>query len=115
MSCNCNKAFSVPVGVIKLNLGVYESYQNVFVIFETATGRTDVIQADCDVSGNIIIPTPDLRLNTPYQVTIAESNDPALSPQSWKVGGETVNCISLQFVQQWQGNTAFTEVVFQLS
>ena len=115
MSCNCNKAFTVPVGVGTLNLGIYQPNKNIFITFETATGRSDVVPATCDFAGNIIIHMPDLRLNTPYQVTIGEPDDPTLNPQLWKVGDDTVNCVSLQFVQQWQGDTAFTESIFQLS
>jgi len=115
MSCNCNKAFSVPVGAAGLNLGVYKPNAPLFVIFETATGRRDVYTTTCTSTGSIQLPTPGLRLNTPYTVTLCEQTDPEQADQPWQVNSTLVNCLSLQFEQMWTGDTLFNPAVFDIT
>lgn len=115
MSCNCNKAFAVPVGAYNLNLGVYKPGVTLYVLFETATVRRDVVEITCDTSGIIQFPMPDLRIDTPYEVSITEKGDPEQTTKQWQVGADIVSCVSLQFVQPQHGDQLLTEGVYAIS
>ncbi len=115
MSCNCNKTYAVPAGAVNLNMGVYQANKVVNLYFKTATGRQDVYTVTCDGTGNIQLPMPALRLNTPYDVFLAEQTDTAQSPKDWQVNSTTISCLSLQFVQQWEADSLTNPAVFAVS
>jgi hypothetical protein len=115
MSCNCNKAFAVPAGAVNINLGIYKPNVAVNLLFKTATNRCDVIQTTCDTSGNIIIGMPALRQNTPYEVTLAEQTDATQTAKEWEVSANTIQCLSLQFAQPYQGDALLSPELFTVS
>ena len=104
MSCNCNNAFNVPVGNGRLKLGVYQPGAELNVLFKTATGRRDVFAVTCDGTGAIIFPNPQLRLNTPYEVSIALTSDATQTALQWHIGTDNVTCVSFEMVEAWQND-----------
>lgn len=115
MNCNCNKVNSVPPGATSINLGVYMANAPVNVLFKTATGRLDVVAVTCDSSGNIIIPMPSLRSETPYEVSISAQSDETQTPLLWTIESTQVSCISLEFRSQYQNDTAFGPATFEIT
>ena len=115
MNCNCNSANNIPYEAENITLGNYSANALLNIYFETANGRTDIAQATCDGSGNISIPNPFLRENTPYTVWMAMQSDAPQTEVQWQIGDATVTCIVLEFNQEALSDIDFNPSNFTIT
>ena len=115
MNCNCNPANPAPYWAEHITLGNYSANALLNIYFETANGRTDIAQATCDGSGNIRIPNPFLRQNTPYTVWLALQSDATQTELQWHIADATVTCIVLEFDQEALSDIDFNPSNFTIT
>jgi hypothetical protein len=115
MSCNCNPSNPVPACAQNLQLGTYAPGKQLNVYFTTATGRVDAYAATTDTQGLIHLPAPNLRMDTPYTVTIAEQSDNKQNPVSWLIGSTSLECITVQFTPESLNDNCFNPAIYEVT
>lgn len=116
MSCNCDKAKSIPYCVTTLVIGeVVDSSINYYVYFKTPDGRVDRYTSIDVVYTDIIgVENIQVRIGTQYEVWITKQT--ALNSEeriAFVVAGETDNttCLLVEFTQC---DSEFTEQTITL-
>lgn len=115
MSCNCTATNAIPAGAQTLHLGTYIPNRQLNVYFTTATGRVDIFPAITTGLGIIQLATPRLRLNTAYEVTIAERSDELQRRMPWNLNNTSITCASVTFNPEALADGCFTPQYYALS
>ena len=99
MSCNCSKAKNSLACVTNLTLGVAAVSTGYYAVFKSPTGGLVIFDVTSDSSGNVIVSSPGLRLNTLYEVWISlKSLNNIETKTAFTVGGTAnVSCFTVIF------------------
>ena len=115
MSCNCKMVNPIPACAQNIKLGAYVPGKQVNIYFTTATGRVDTFTTTATQQGTVQLPTPGLRLNTPYTVTLTETADARQTNMQWLIGSTAVDCITLTFVPEATQENCYNPELFEVS
>jgi hypothetical protein len=116
--CNCIDTRPIPYNAQNITIGTYNGGPNkaVIVTFTTASGRVDTATCTTDSAGLIVVANPNLRMNTPYTVTVTDAEDAAQIEQGVLIGGTTYTCLNVEFIPEWKGDgTAVNPESFVIS
>ncbi|HWB64864.1 MAG TPA: hypothetical protein VG603_15210 [Chitinophagales bacterium] len=99
MSCTIYWANPIPVSAENLIIGTYEANKDILVVFTSATGRADAYPVTTDSEGVITLenPAPDLRVDTPYTITITEADDETQEAKSITIDDTDTTAITVEF------------------
>ena len=115
MPCNCPPITPVPACAQNIKLGSYVPGKQLNLYFTTATGRVDTFTTAANQQGTIQLPMPQLRLNTPYTVTITETADARQTNMQWLIDSTAVDCITLTLVPETNGDNCYNPELFVVS
>ncbi|MDB5281130.1 MAG: hypothetical protein JWO06_205 [Bacteroidota bacterium] len=115
MLCPCNPTNPVPACAQNIILGAYTPGKQLNIYFTTATGRVDMFTTTVTSDGIIQLPTPDLRLSTPYTVTIAETDDQKQTSMQWIIDSTSVSCLTVTLAPIAAQDNCYNPQFFQLT
>lgn len=106
----------MPACAVDLIVGNTLVANDVFVYFRNnGTGRIDMYQSEIQTDGDIVIATPELALNSSYEVWVSETDSTSPNegmPIELDQNGvaTTVTCYTLRFTNAQLGDYDIVEV-----
>ena len=107
MSCDCNKAKSIPSCVTNLTVGIGEVDTDYLVILKTSDNRLDAYPVTSNSAGEIIVTGLKVRTNTIYELWVSVDDYPYAPAninvkETIIVGDADVECMYIEFSPVYQ-------------